>query len=282
MNRCPHPPLLFRGILAAMAFLAGHAGTAETPPDIRRIREKGFLTVSMHHRDVPPFFVTGKDGAVSGFDADLAKNIARRLRVDIRFDREADTFDAVIDRVADRRADLGVSMLSNTLGRAQRVAFSRTYVTLHQTLVINRTRFARLGRKTNLMKWIDRRETTLGVLEGSSYIEYARDTFPNVSLLLFGDYAGLFESVLRGDTVALLADSVEVNNFYSANPESGLYLKTRVLKNKPDPLAIAVHWEDRHLLLWLDYFLERIGKDGTLEALKHRHLGAGAPEQSGL
>ena len=86
-------------------------------PDIARIVNRGELVVAMYRVDQPPFFYV-KGGELMGIEVDLAKAIAKELKVSVRFDRSPATFNEVVDVVARQDADLGISKLSRTLARA--------------------------------------------------------------------------------------------------------------------------------------------------------------------
>ncbi|MCH7666243.1 MAG: transporter substrate-binding domain-containing protein [Acidobacteria bacterium] len=107
------------------------------PLDLRKICKRGELRVVRYEGERPPFFSLKGDATV-GFDVDLGRDMAERMGVRYREVAAAESFDAVVDRVADGSADLGLSKLSATLARAQRVRFSRPYLTVYQALLVNR------------------------------------------------------------------------------------------------------------------------------------------------
>jgi polar amino acid transport system substrate-binding protein len=71
----------------------------EFPPDLQRIMDKKELIVAMVASDHPPFFTTGKDGKLHGFDVEIAKDIAKELGVEVRLNRTAKTFDGTVEGV---------------------------------------------------------------------------------------------------------------------------------------------------------------------------------------
>ena len=60
------------------------------------------------------------------------------LGVECEFNRSPKTFNMIIDTVVNHEADIGISVISATLKRAQRVRFANPYLILHPTLVMNR------------------------------------------------------------------------------------------------------------------------------------------------
>ena len=92
-------------------------------PEFARIINRGELVVALLGVDQPPFFEE-KNGKLSGFDVDFAREIAQKLGVRVRFNRQAQTFDGVVTLLAEGQADLAISKLSRTLSRARVVSFS--------------------------------------------------------------------------------------------------------------------------------------------------------------
>ena len=122
----------------SVILFAGTANSESMPSDMQRILNNGKLVVAMYFEDVPPFFMTSKNGSLFGFEVDLANDIAKKLGVKVEFNRSAQTFDGLVDMVTEGKADIAISMLSNTLSRARRVRFSEPYITLHQSFLFNR------------------------------------------------------------------------------------------------------------------------------------------------
>jgi polar amino acid transport system substrate-binding protein len=144
------------GMIAAAPLLASpadptpaaHAVTTTTPganlraPEIQAILDRGELIVAMTAGDQPPFYYVQADGQLAGLDADLARDIASRLGVKVRFHRGPTSFNAVVELVARGGADVGISKLSRTLARAQMVRFTKPYVTFRHAILLHRLKLA--------------------------------------------------------------------------------------------------------------------------------------------
>src|SRR5690349_21980735 len=83
-------------------------------PEFARIVNRGELVVAMLGVDQPPFFET-RNGRLQGIDVDIANEMAAKLGVQVRFNRDAKTFDGVVSLLANGDADLAISKLSRTL-----------------------------------------------------------------------------------------------------------------------------------------------------------------------
>ncbi|WP_295550913.1 ABC transporter substrate-binding protein [Limnohabitans sp. Rim8] len=252
---------------------AGTPVSTPVPADIARIRQRGELIVSMLSTDTPPFFFE-KEGRLVGLEVDLARAIARELKVDIRFNREANSFNEVIDMVAQRRADLGISKLSRTLPRAQIVYFSQPYLTLNHALVLNRVAFARLASNEKLEDTVRQFKGTLGVIAKSSFTEFAKKHFPMAKVIEYPNWNAVLDAVNNGEVTGAYRDEFEIKRLLKNNPTAVLTLRTVTLKDLEDTLSIAIGVTDPTLLAFVNQVLsqqpDKLDIHKVLNALKEK------------
>lgn len=245
----------------------------DAPPDIARIKKRGELIVAMHAEDVPMFCVHNSKNELEGVDIELARDIAEKLGVRLVLNRESKTFDEVAQSVADRKADIALSSLSDTLERAIYVSFTRPYWTLRQALLINRLKLSSYKNHPDFEKieiLLNQSGIKIGVLKGSSYVDFARKMFPLASVEIYDTIDQGVEDTKKARLLAFLYDEVEIMNWNKVHPEDGLFLKLDYIAQSEDTLAIAVNWKDDHLLTWLNLYLEKI-KGNFLNNLKKRY-----------
>ncbi len=255
------------------------------PVDLRRICESGHLRVARYDGERPPFFSQQGGGIRSdtlvwvGFDVDLARDIAKRLGVRARHVPAA-SFDHVVELVATGQADVGISKLSITLRRSQRVRFSKPYMTVYQTLLINRLS---APKQQDPFVFLNRSNARVGALEGSSYIGYAGKEFPAAEVAPYDDFQGMLLDVEENRLDAAFVDSARANTWRQENPERLINVRAFIARDRKDQLAVAVNWQDTHLLAWLDLYLDSIREDGSAQQLYDRWFGtrlATKPAQS--
>ncbi len=237
-------------------------------PDIKNIRDRGYLTVAMVAKDQVPFFFTNQNDEFIGLDVDLAKDIADSLGVDLRFNREAQSFNDLIPIVASGSADLAISKLSRTITRNQVVLFSDAYITFHQALMFNRVRLARIA-PTNpeIASFIKRFSGEIGVITNSSYVNYAKQNFPNATVIEYPSWEDVIDAVYRGEVLAAYRDELEIKKAVKGRSGSSLLVKTVLLSDTEDNIAIAISWQSRHLLSWINLFLttrQKVDADSLL------------------
>lgn len=239
-------------------------------PSIARIVNRGELVVAMLGVDTPPFFYM-KKGELVGLEVDLAKAIAKELKVNVRFDRSARTFNEVVDVVARREADLGISKLSRTLARAQMISFTDPYLRLNHAFILNRVKFAELARDRPLPIVVREFNGSIGVIAKSSFSDYARKNFPLSELREFPNWGEVLKALEKGQIMAAYRDEFEIKRILKSDPTASLTLRTVTFKDLEDTLGIAVGIQDSTLLAYVNHFLaegtEKLTIDKVLKAL---------------
>lgn len=208
-------------------------------PDIARIVTRGELIVALLNKDTPPF-VYEKKGVLQGVDIELVQQVATELKVPIRFDRSATTYDAVAQRVAAGQADLGVSKLARTLNRAQSVVFSTPYMNLEHALLINRLAFAKMAGEQSVPQAVRNFTGTIGVMAGSSWEEFVRRNFTKAKAVRFATWALAVDAVKKGDVVAAYRDAMEVRSVMRSDPALALNLRTVTFTDLASVLSVVV------------------------------------------
>lgn len=254
-----------------LAFAQGSSPTdcqGVLPLDLRQICERSELRVVRYGGERPPFFFRQDDEWV-GFDIDLGRDMAERLGVRYR-ETAADSFDDVVDRVASGAADIGLSKLSGTLERAKRVRFSEPYLTVYQALLVHRLSEPAGGEPFQALN--DTR-FTIGALGGTAYVGYVHDSLSNSEARSYSDFEEMMNDVVAGTIDAALMDSARADRWRRDHREQLIHVRTTIDRSRSDPLAIAVGWENTHLLAWINLYLERIRADGTAEHLYQKWFG---------
>jgi ABC-type amino acid transport substrate-binding protein len=203
--------------------------------------------------------MTDAGGNLVGNDVDLARSIARALKVDIQIDRSAKTFNEIVELVANGKADIGISLISRTLARAEKVRFSNPYVVVHPVLVLNRLTASRAGLDgPDPLAQMPFVTGQIAAPKGNSYIDFAKAAFPKSTVVEMPTWDDVFNAVFEGKALATLRDEIGVKNYLMKYPERSVQLKTVPIMDpaRADPLGIAVNSSSTHLLEWINLYLE--------------------------
>ncbi|TAG34833.1 MAG: amino acid ABC transporter substrate-binding protein [Polaromonas sp.] len=240
-------------------------------PEIARIIARGELIVAVMSRDTVPF-VYEVNGKLVGVDIELAQQISDELKVPIRFDRSAKTYDEVVELVAMGRADLGVSKLARTLKRAKYVLFSDPYMRLEHSLLINRLAFASVARDQSVAQAVRNFNGKISVLAGSAWEEFARRNFIKATIVPYPTWATAVEAVKKGEVVAAYRDAIEVRTIMQSDPTLALTLRTVSFSDLESILCVMVGPRDFVLQSFVNEIIanqpEKLTVNGLLKRMK--------------
>ncbi|MFM0057684.1 ABC transporter substrate-binding protein [Paraburkholderia phytofirmans] len=223
-------------------------------PEFARIVGRGELVVAVLGVDQPPFFEE-HDGKLTGLDITLATDIARKLGVKVRFNRDAKTFDDVVSLLAKGKADIAVSKLSRTLSRAQVISFSAPYLSLKRSLLLNRVKFAQLAHGRPVPEVIRAYDGSIGVVANSSYAGYVTNNFPKAQVRSYPTWDAVLSALNAGEVTAAFRDEFEVKRVLKIDPTASLRLRVVTLQDLEDTLAIGVNVSEPTLLAFVNQFL---------------------------
>jgi len=256
------------GVGLATALPARAADSAFT--DIQRIIDAGVLRVAMLSRDVPPMIMTAEDGTATGFEPDLARDLAEKLGVEVELIRTARTYNAVVDQVAAKQADLGISFLSSGVSRALNVYFSRPYIDQDGLVFYNRTAFAKLKHEfkvetiQELAKGPALDALQVGALKGSVYQTTLERDFPRVRIKLFANLADLMQAVRNNEVFAGLHGGLQTRFYMYRYPSTAIHVAIDRQSRLNSDICIAVRPDAPNLLRWVDVYLaNRVGLEDS-------------------
>jgi ABC-type amino acid transport substrate-binding protein len=234
--------------------------TAEYPPDIQRIIDRGKIIVGLYYKDKPPFIMTKPTGGLYGLDIELARDIAKRLGVDVEFNREARSYKELHEIATKGKTaqgnpvDVVISKFSRTYERAKSVRYTRPYLTFRQALILNKVYAAQNKIEDYPMDYLRQAKVKIGVREKTSYVEYAAEMFKNAEIIE-GKWEDIVKMVVEGEVTAVIRDEYEIMKLVKRNPELAIKISVYILKDRKDHIAMAVPCDSINLLAWLDMYL---------------------------
>ncbi|MEM6253182.1 MAG: transporter substrate-binding domain-containing protein [Cyanobacteria bacterium P01_D01_bin.156] len=236
------------------------------PPDIQRILDRGKLIVALLGTDNSPFFMEDANHhSTVGLDIKIAQGLAEALDVDLEFNRSAETFNEVVDKVYQLEADIAISKLSRTLSRAQRVRFSRPYVTMRQGLLVNRLQIAEQSDGNQVIEAIRNFNGDVGVIQGSSYGGFIKQKFPKATIKEYPTWDDIVDAVIQGKIQAAYRDELEVKKVILKNPDAALRLQTIALTDTQDQIAMALPWDSQNLQALVNQYLDTFSLNYTAD-----------------
>lgn len=247
----------------ASAIVETSADVSPVPQDLPRLKPldlddivaRGYLVVGMVNVDNPPFYME-RNGELVGYDIEMMRSFASLLEVELRFNRDATSFNQVVDFVEKGIIDIGASKLSRSFSRGIKVAFTRPYLEVHHGLLLNRVEFAKLAKGRPAQEVIQDFTGSMGIIQKSSFVEFARRNFPRAKPIEYPEWADVLKAVNAGEVTSVYRDELEIKKVLRENPASELTLRTVSLRDTRDSIALAVNHSNPTLLNQLNLFLE--------------------------
>ncbi len=262
---------------AGIKFLAEEEKKSDVPTDIKRIKDRGKLIVALVNDNVPPFFNNDNENP-EGLDPALARDIAKEMGVKCEFNRSRNSWDETIELVANGTADIAVSQVSTSLTRATRIAFSDSYVTVNDALLVSRLWLAKFKDEwEDPIKILESKSFKLGVREGTYHADKALKEYPHAELVYYTGNSDEFlkkitDDFKQGKVMAVLSDDIDFRYWAKKYPEETLNILFLVRKEKQDRIAFVVNCKDTHLLYWLNLYLETIRGNGKYNELIGKYM----------
>lgn len=228
------------------------------PAELKRIHEKGKLEVAVYSEDRFPYFFLDNNGELTGSDIEMAYDIAHHLGIDeVEFNRSATSYEGLIHMVAKNEVDLAISKVSVTLNRAQSILFSEPYVNLKQAVLLNRLQYSSIkNNDLDIMETLRTSEVKIGVISGTSYVEFAVNLFSRAEVIQFDNKDKLIEAVLNGEIVAAFYDEYEFKEFIKDEPDALIQLQLSVIEESKDEISIALPPDNYHFQAWLNHYFD--------------------------
>lgn len=255
-----------------MIVLAGCAGKSEnkttdtaTPSNLlEKIKSAGKIRVGLMGTYAPYNFLNDKH-EVDGFDADVAKQVAKRLGVEVEF--ITGEFSGLIEGLQKDKYDALVTQVTITDDRKKTMDFSEPYIKNAVNVIVK-------SDNTTIKSVDDFKDKKIGVGLGTNDEKYLRDVvLPKV---------GNFEIATYNDVITSLSDlnvgriDATINNIFAIKPlleKNHLDIKPVGEPIKEDVAGIAVRKNNPELVQALNKALDEMKSDGTFKEIFQKWFG---------
>lgn len=210
--------------------------------------------------EFPPYEYKEGDKVV-GIDAEVAQAIADKLGMKLEI---VDTkFDAIIPGVQSGKYDMGMAGMTVTPEREQSVAFSDSYATGIQSIIV---------KQGSDIKSVDdlSEKTKIGVQLGTTGDIYAKDDFGDEAVQEYDKGADAVQALLAGKIDCVIIDNEPAKSFVTAN-EGLEILKTSYAE---EDYAICFKKDNTELQTKVNDALKELIADGTLQKIVNKYITA--------
>lgn len=252
-----HKHRLFRSLIVLGALAVTAAGTATA--ELADVKKRGELRVVMSG-EYPPFSQPSPSGGLTGFDADVAREIAKRLGVKATLVKAE--FSAIVAGVQAGNFDIAVASQSKTPERQKAVDFlSKPYYYDGFQLFVPKNssanNLAALGNKP------------VAVALGTVFEKYLRDRkYPSV--VTFSGEQEIFLALGAGRAAGMIT----TRSVGAVAAKNGQALRAAGPVLQQDNPYITLGKNQPQLKAAIEKALDDMRKDGTMKRLSVKYLGS--------
>lgn len=249
-------------MFSMMIFLAGCAGKSDKPQldALGRIKERGKIIVGVKY-DCKPFGFLDEKNQVQGFDADVARELAKNILGDpnaVEF-KQVTSSNRIFMLTSDA-VDMLVATMTINPKRLEVVDFSQPYYVAGQAIMIPQDSSIRGIKDLNNKKVI--------IVLGSTSEKNVRMMAPEAMIQGFRTYNDAFSALKAGRGNALTTDDTIIYGFLDTDPNYKI-LPERYTK-EPYGIAIKKGEDTETLRMAIDETLYQMQKDGTMRKIRQK------------
>lgn len=254
---------------AALA-LAGCAGSPADQPSgspaaqgglsLAEVKKAGKIVFATEGTYRPFTYRAGGSGALTGYDVDVAKAVARELGVKAEF--QETQFDAIFAGLDAKRFDVIANQISITPDRTKKYDFSTPYTVSTGVLVVPES--------SSIRSFADLKGKTAGQSLTSDFYQIAQDSGATVEQV--EGWAQAIELLKQGRIDATVNDELTWLDSKKSGDTTGL----KVVAKSPEKSRSAFTFRkgSESLVAAVDTALARLAADGTLSRLGEKYFGA--------
>jgi len=229
---------------------------------LETIKEKGVLTVIGPPKETPFFYVNPETNAISGIDADITTEIARRLEIN-KFEIKESSFANLLEQFkTDDSIDIAVGGIFITPESEKLVAFTKPLYKESEAVIV--------PRYSTINYMSDLKNAVVGVEKGTIFEDLAKKWKENnliKEIIILESTTELFNALSNGKIDAGLADSIIINSHLSKEKDPLLRKLKDYTPVLQTTMGIAVKKNDISLLNALNKTIDNMKADSTLNSI---------------
>ncbi len=247
--------LFFVVTLAVLSFSAGSAMALDT---LDEIQKRGTLRVGMEPGYMP-FELTNQKGEIIGFDVDMAKRMAKAMKVELELVSTA--WDGIIPALLTNKFDILMSGMTLTQERNLTVSFATPYILIGQSILLKKE----LADEVSSYKDLSDAKYTVGSKLGTTGEQATKRLISKAKYISYEtEQEGVMELV-NGKIDAFIYD-LPFNAIAASQKGEGKIVHLDEPFTK-EPLAWAVRKGDPDFINWLNNFMNQIKYDGVYDKI---------------
>ncbi|MGN6551681.1 MAG: amino acid ABC transporter substrate-binding protein [Pararhizobium sp.] len=249
---------MWKALVAAVALQAA-LGVAANAADLEAVKSSGALRIGTEGT-YPPFTYHDQSGKLTGFDVDIAREIAKRIGVDAKF--LEGQWDGLIAGLDADRYDVVINEVGITPERKKKYAFSEPYIASKAALIVR-------SDDDSIKGFDDLKGKKSAQTLTSNYGQMAKDA--GAELVGTTGFDQSIQLVIDHRADATINDSLSFLDFKKHKPNAPV----KVAAKKPDASysAVIMSKGEPKLLDAVNKAIEGMKSDGTYLKISKKYFG---------
>jgi len=245
-------------LAVAFAMLTLSANSVIAADTLAEIQKRGTLRVGMEPGYMP-FELTNKKGEIIGFDVDMAKRMAKAMKVELELVSTA--WDGIIPSLITNKFDIIMSGMTLTQERNLTINFAQPYILIGQTILLRKD----LAGEVKSYKDLNDPKYHVASKLGTTGEQATKRLIPNAKYTSYDtEQEGVMELV-NGKVDAFVYD-LPFNAIAVGQKGQGKIVHLDEPFTK-EPLAWGIRKADPDFLNWLNNFMAQIKYDGVYDKI---------------
>lgn len=256
------------GVFLCVVLLLGVAAPSlAASPVLSRIVESGELRVGTSGAQ-PPFTVKTKDGALIGYEVDVATLLANAMGVELELVEKP--FGELLGALQAGEVDVVMSGMTMTPERNLKAAFVGPYIVSGKSVLTKDQTVAKIQEAGEM----DRENMKLVALANSTSQKFVEKLMPKAQLVTTSNYDEAVQMILNDNATAMVADFPICVLSVLRHGDKGLVTLTEPLTI--EPIGIAISPGDSLLLNMIENYLGALEVMGVLGELEKKWFEDGS------
>ena len=248
----------FMWLIISAMLVFSMSSTAVAEDVLQTIQKRGTLLVGLE-AGYMPFEMRDKKGQIVGFDVDMTTAMAKAMGVKIKYVNT--NWEGIIPALLTKKFDIIASGMTITQGRNMRVNFASPYITVGQTVVLNK----KWAKKIKSYRQLNNPKYKVASKLGTTGEQAVKRMIPRAKYISYETEQEGMLDVMNGRVDAFIYD-LPFNAIMSSSKAKG---KVKHLDTPFtfEPLGWAIRKNDPDFLNWLNNFMHQVRNDGTYDKI---------------
>lgn len=251
--------LVAMGLVMVLSVGLAGCGSKDQDTSLQKVKDKGTLVVGTSADYAPFEFPIVKNGKkqITGYDILIAKQIAKDMGVKLKI--ENTEFSSLISDLKGDKIDLILSGMTDTPAREKQVAFSKSYYTVNNYLLVRKADANKFNTKA------DTKNAQIGAQQASTQEDIAKaQTSGNV--VTEGLVTSLTTELQAGKLDGVVVESEIADNYVKNYPDKYAKAKLQLKTPKADQhLSAAGRKGDKKLMKQVNKTITKMQKNGQMD-----------------